>query len=44
MNDAEDINEKIIEGKLTLNQKKISEIKNETFKDLYRDINNHKIE
>ena len=39
MDEAEDINERIIEGKMILNQKKISElIKNETFN------NNHKIE
>ena len=38
-------NERIIEVKMALNQKKISElIKIKTFKDLYRDINNLKIE
>ena len=45
MNYAEDINERIIEVKMTLNQKKISDlIKIKTFKDLYGDINNLKIE
>ena len=41
MNDASDISAQIMGGKLTLNQRKqISElIKNETFKDLYQDIN-----
>ena len=43
MNDASDISSSIIGGKLTLNQRKqISElIKNETFKDLYNDINSN---
>ena len=45
MNYAVDLIERIIEEKLALKQKKISElIKNETYKDLYKDINNHKIE
>ena len=44
MNDAEDVSENIIGGKLTLNQRKqISElIKNEPFKNLYKDINQNK--